>query len=264
MNVFKKMSMSLIVILMILQFGPNTAALAQEKDGAGGAYADKLKRWQALSEEQRRIIRQRAKDIDSQKLNELRERDAEFKAMPQDEQQLIRDNYRKFKELPAEKRESLKQKHQRFRDLPAGKRQELRQRFLERSGRQEKTFLGEEDRPEHKGQFYRDKEFMLQRIEEKRQLKRQQGGKDDQVNLKNGQSQRRVPEYLPQEGFKERMQRSKRNYQDLRPREGAVKERRNYKKEGLDKGHGYERPGERLKQKQERPNKNRGSFRHLK
>lgn len=95
-------------------------------------YEDNLKRWQGLSEEERQVIRDRAKSLQPGQIEELREESVKFRSIPREEQDRIKVNYQKFNKLSPEEKEILKERHQHFERLPLEKKEELRSQFREK------------------------------------------------------------------------------------------------------------------------------------
>ncbi|MEW6358657.1 MAG: DUF3106 domain-containing protein [Planctomycetota bacterium] len=111
------------------------ALCAQEGPDAGSTapalrpYGENLRRWQGLSDEQRRAIRDRAETLTPGQLDELRRRLAEFKNLPHEDQERIRGNCRRFRGLRPAEKGNLEQGHARFMELPEEKKAELRRQF---------------------------------------------------------------------------------------------------------------------------------------
>jgi len=94
-----------------------------------GAYEENLKRWQALTEQERTMLRETARKLDPEHLEVLRERRTTFNAMPEEEQDRIRANFRVFASLSSEERTILEERYRRFIGLSPEKQEELRHRF---------------------------------------------------------------------------------------------------------------------------------------
>ncbi len=105
---------------------------APQEEVSLNTYEEKLKRWQGLTEEQRQVIRDRARKISPEQINEFRQRQEEFRKLPPLDRERIKNNYRKFRQIPPDKRRVLEERYQRFRKLPEEQRIELRRKILER------------------------------------------------------------------------------------------------------------------------------------
>ena len=84
----KKIRISIIILQLTAVFLFSSLSYAQEKPDS--SYKENLKRWQSLSEEERQVIRERAKKISPEQLKELKEKSVKFKSMSKEEQDKIR------------------------------------------------------------------------------------------------------------------------------------------------------------------------------
>ena len=104
----------------------------QAESPSEDTYRENLKRWQSLSEKERRLIRERARRLDPGEIRELRKESLKLRNMPKEEQERIRANYQRFNRFPLKEREVLKERYRRFEKLPSERREEFRRRFRER------------------------------------------------------------------------------------------------------------------------------------
>jgi len=95
----------------------------------GARYAENLKRWQGLSEDQRRAIREAAKRITPEQMAQLKEKLGQFRQLPEEEQERIRGNQQRFQGMRPGMRRTLEGRFRRFQALPEERRGELRRRF---------------------------------------------------------------------------------------------------------------------------------------
>ncbi|OGS45159.1 MAG: hypothetical protein A2539_08890 [Elusimicrobia bacterium RIFOXYD2_FULL_34_15] len=126
----KKIRISIIILQLTAVFLFSSLSYAQEKPDS--SYKENLKRWQSLSEEERQVIRERAKKISPEQLKELKEKSVKFKSMSKEEQDKIKNNYQRFEQFPPEKKEILKERHRRFEELSPENREKLRNEFRKR------------------------------------------------------------------------------------------------------------------------------------
>jgi hypothetical protein len=96
----------------------------------GPRYAENLRRWEGLTEEQRQAIRDLARRTTPERLEQLRRRLAQFRTLPEEQQERIRTNHRRFRGMRPGRREMLEQRFRRFQALPDSRRQMMRRRFL--------------------------------------------------------------------------------------------------------------------------------------
>lgn len=134
----------LAVIGGLLLSGGFAAAQETAVDAAG--YEENLRRWQGLTEEERRAIREKVKYMDPQERRQLREKASRFWQLPSEERRKMRENFRKYRQLPPEQRDNVRSRYQRFRQMPPEKRQEIKRRLYERRLRQGETRLPESQR----------------------------------------------------------------------------------------------------------------------
>ncbi|MBU2575318.1 MAG: DUF3106 domain-containing protein [Elusimicrobia bacterium] len=107
----------------------------QAAGAAGDTYEENLRRWQSLSEDQRREIRERAKRLTPEQVKELKSAAIKLRTLPKKAQERIKTNYRRFNNLPPEERENLKGRFRSFEKLPLRQKEELRNKLRERPER---------------------------------------------------------------------------------------------------------------------------------
>lgn len=121
-----------IFILVFLQAVILSVAFAQEDNSVSGndlistPYAENLRRWQNISEEQREAIRQKVQALDSQQREAIFKNAKQFKLLSWEEQSRIQGNYQEFKKLPNAKKELLKERNKRFQGFSPEERARLR------------------------------------------------------------------------------------------------------------------------------------------
>ena len=126
--------MKLATVLTFTALGlavlPGAGAWAQQDAAAAMTaserYEANLKRWQGMSEEERREIRAKAAKLPPQKVQELRQKAAQFHALPAQERERIQENYHKFKEMPQAEKKAIQERHARFMALPEPQREKIR------------------------------------------------------------------------------------------------------------------------------------------
>ncbi len=119
-------------------------------------YRQNLRHWQSLSEEERQVIRARAKSLDREKMYKLREASQKFRQMPPQERQKLRERSERFNRMPPEKRQVLRERYRRFQRLPQEKREELRRRISSGAPGQEFGQPGRHPLPERRIDDRRD------------------------------------------------------------------------------------------------------------
>jgi hypothetical protein len=145
-----------IIIFVFLQAVAVSTALAQENNPASdngataGSYAENLKQWQGMTEEQRQEIRQKVQEMSPEQREVVRENAQKFRQLPKEERNRIQDNFKRFRELPDERKEVIRERSRRFRELPPEKRSEMRLKAREKEARQENVRDRREDVPERR------------------------------------------------------------------------------------------------------------------
>ena len=111
------------------------AAFAQEDNPlsngpVASSYEDNLRRWQAMTEQQREAIRQKVYAMDEKERQQIIENARQFSQLPKEEQLRIVNNYHRFQALSKADREALRANARRFQSLSAQERDVLRQKVM--------------------------------------------------------------------------------------------------------------------------------------
>ena len=83
-------------------------------------------RWANMTEAQREAVREAARNLDQQRLSELKQRMKRFHELPEEERQRIHKNHKKFKQLAPDERHDRRKKLARFKELPERRKEAIR------------------------------------------------------------------------------------------------------------------------------------------
>src|SRR3989338_11082886 len=99
----KKIALAIVQLTAVFLFGSILYAQEESKSQAsaemsspqaesssGDTYRENLKRWQSLSEKERRLIRETARRLNPNEIRELRKESLKLRSMPKEEQERIR------------------------------------------------------------------------------------------------------------------------------------------------------------------------------
>ena len=125
MKILQSQICAIIAILAII-LSIATSLPAQQN---GKQYQKNLHRWQNMTDEQRKVIRDKAAKLSADEIQQLNEKLNKFKQLPAAERKRIEGNYQRFCELPSESRQQLRGRHQRFCQLPNEQQQQLQIRY---------------------------------------------------------------------------------------------------------------------------------------
>lgn len=113
----KRLGLLALLLVAALAGGPETVWAKRYQEGSGGrnrveegAIRADRGRWQQMSPEQRK---------------ELKQRYRQFQQLPPEEQQKLRQRYERFRELSPEKKQRMLERHKRLQQLTPQQRQEL-------------------------------------------------------------------------------------------------------------------------------------------
>jgi len=97
----------------------------REREELRGRYQE----FRELPQEQQQRMRNRVKrwrQLSPRQRGRIRERHQAFRDLPRAEQTLIRDNYRRWRNLPAGEKQQLRERFKKFRALPKAERERIR------------------------------------------------------------------------------------------------------------------------------------------